>query len=68
MHIDGDWRDHRVFSLLSEDVPFGLMHWYAREQGLTGGLRAGESGPIVQEETGDDIVPDAGPLSPLDDD
>ncbi|HLS33139.1 MAG TPA: GNAT family protein [Brevibacterium sp.] len=37
MHIGGDWRDHRVFSLLSEDVPFGLMHWFSREQGLADG-------------------------------
>lgn len=33
MHIDGDWRDHRIFSLLTEDVPFGLLTWHLREQG-----------------------------------
>lgn len=32
MHIDGDWRDHSVFSLLNEDVPFGLLRRYLREQ------------------------------------
>ncbi|GAA2092928.1 GNAT family protein [Brevibacterium salitolerans] len=32
MHIDGDWRDHLVFSLLSEDVPFGLLAWYLRQR------------------------------------
>jgi ribosomal-protein-alanine N-acetyltransferase len=37
MHIDGGWRDHRIFSLLSEDVPFGLLHFHTREQGLLGG-------------------------------
>lgn len=37
MHIDGDWRDHRIFSLLSEDVPFGLMDWYTHEYGLSAG-------------------------------
>lgn len=39
MHVDGDWRDHRVFSLLSEDVPFGLMNWYVRESGADGGAQ-----------------------------
>ncbi len=54
MHIDGDWRDHRVFSLLSEDVPFGLMHWYSREQGLTGGLLAAPDGVIDRDDTESD--------------
>lgn len=66
MHIDGDWRDHRVFSLLSEDVPFGLMHWYSRERGLTGGLFTGEDGPIDQDRW-DDNNPDEDPLSLRDD-
>lgn len=46
MHIGGDWRDHRVFSLLSEDVPFGLMDWYSQDQGLNGGLLAGGGDPV----------------------
>ena len=25
LHIDGDWRDHRVFALNAEEVPEGLM-------------------------------------------
>jgi len=25
LHIAGDWRDHRVFQILSEDVPGGLL-------------------------------------------
>ncbi len=25
LHIDGEWRDHRVFQLLAEDVPDGLI-------------------------------------------
>lgn len=36
MHIDGAWRDHRTFALLAEDVPSGLLAWYAREYGLVG--------------------------------
>jgi ribosomal-protein-alanine N-acetyltransferase len=34
LHIDGDWRDHRLFALTVEDVPEGLLHRY-----LTGGPR-----------------------------
>lgn len=26
LHIAGDWRDHRVFHVLREDVPHGLLH------------------------------------------
>lgn len=25
LHIDGDWRDHRIFQVLAEDVPDGLL-------------------------------------------
>jgi ribosomal-protein-alanine N-acetyltransferase len=25
LHIAGDWRDHRIFQVLAEDVPDGLM-------------------------------------------
>ncbi|MEE6281403.1 GNAT family N-acetyltransferase [Georgenia sp. MJ170] len=28
LHIDGDWRDHRTFALLAEDVPRGLLRRY----------------------------------------
>lgn len=28
MYIDGGWRDHRTFALVTEDVPYGLLdHW-----------------------------------------
>ena len=26
LHIDGDWRDHRLFAICREDVPKGLQH------------------------------------------
>lgn len=30
LHIDGDWRDHRSFALLAEEVPDGLLaRWHA---------------------------------------
>ena len=25
LHIDGDWRDHRLFAITAEDVPGGLL-------------------------------------------
>lgn len=28
LHIDGDWRDHRLFALTAEDVPEGLLRRY----------------------------------------
>ena len=28
LHIDGDWRDHRLFALCREDVPGGLLKRY----------------------------------------
>ena len=28
LHIDGDWRDHRVFALNREEVPEGLLNRY----------------------------------------
>ena len=30
MHVRGAWRDHRVFSLMSEDVPEGVVARYER--------------------------------------
>ena len=32
LHIDGDWRDHRLFAITREQVPLGLLHRY--EQSL----------------------------------
>ncbi len=26
LHIDGDWRDHRLFAITREEVPLGLVH------------------------------------------
>lgn len=26
LHIDGDWRDHRIFAITREEVPLGLVH------------------------------------------
>jgi [ribosomal protein S5]-alanine N-acetyltransferase len=26
LHIDGDWRDHRIYAVTSEEVPQGLLH------------------------------------------
>ena len=26
LHIDGDWRDHRLFAITKEEVPLGLLH------------------------------------------
>lgn len=28
LHIDGDWRDHRLYAITREDVPFGLLKRY----------------------------------------
>ena len=25
LHIDGDWRDHRIFAITREEVPLGLL-------------------------------------------
>lgn len=31
LHIDGDWRDHRLFALCREDVPGGMLNrWLGR--------------------------------------
>ncbi len=37
LHIDGDWRDHRIFAVTREDVPDGLLQ--RLEHGLREGLR-----------------------------
>jgi [ribosomal protein S5]-alanine N-acetyltransferase len=26
LHIDGDWRDHRIYAVTTEEVPQGLLH------------------------------------------
>lgn len=32
LHIDGDWRDHRLFAITAEDCPGGLLRrWKTRE-------------------------------------
>jgi ribosomal-protein-alanine N-acetyltransferase len=28
LHIDGDWRDHRLFAITKEEAPFGLLRRY----------------------------------------
>lgn len=28
LHIDGDWRDHRLYAITRNDVPFGLLKRY----------------------------------------
>ncbi len=33
LHIDGDWRDHRSFALLAEEVPGGLLERWRRTRG-----------------------------------
>ena len=30
MHVDGDWRDHELFALHSEEVPEGVLNRYER--------------------------------------
>jgi ribosomal-protein-alanine N-acetyltransferase len=30
LHIDGDWRDHRLYALTKEDVPGGLLRRFVR--------------------------------------
>ncbi|HEX6246907.1 MAG TPA: GNAT family protein [Nocardioidaceae bacterium] len=31
LHIDGDWRDHRLFAITAEDCPGGLLRRYKTE-------------------------------------
>ncbi len=33
LHIDGEWRDHRLFALTSEDCPGGLLRRYRQPPG-----------------------------------
>lgn len=33
LHIAGDWRDHRTFALVKDDVPGGLQHHWHRVRG-----------------------------------
>ena len=33
MHVDGDWRDHELFALHSEEVPEGVLNRYERAPG-----------------------------------
>jgi ribosomal-protein-alanine N-acetyltransferase len=25
LHIDGDWRDHRIYAITKDECPFGLL-------------------------------------------
>lgn len=36
LHIDGQWRDHRVFRLLEQDRPDGVLRTYLRDHVLPG--------------------------------
>jgi ribosomal-protein-alanine N-acetyltransferase len=36
LHIDGQWRDHRVFRLLSDDHPAGVLRSYLEDHVLPG--------------------------------
>lgn len=36
LHINGDWRDHRVFALNREEVPGGLLNQYLGGRSLPG--------------------------------
>ena len=44
LHIDGDWRDHRTFALVAEEVPGGLLERWRRDRGRHAGDVPG-SGP-----------------------
>ncbi len=37
LHIDGDWRDHRTFALVAEEVPGGLLERWRRTRGRHAG-------------------------------
>ncbi|MET7637452.1 GNAT family protein [Streptomyces sp. NPDC005438] len=40
LHIDGAWRDHRIFALTSEEVPDGLLRrWRQVNRGDTSGMK-----------------------------
>ena len=48
LHIDGDWRDHRLFALTTEDVPGGLLRRFeerAPEKPPGSSSRAPSEGP-----------------------
>lgn len=36
LHIDGDWRDHRVFRMMPQDHPRGVLHDYLERHVLPG--------------------------------
>src|SRR5690606_17482496 len=44
LHIDGEWRDHRTFALVAEEVPEGLLERWRRHRGRHAGDVPG-SGP-----------------------
>jgi len=35
LHIDGDWRDHRIFAVTTEEVPEGMLHRLDRNDGVS---------------------------------
>src|SRR5690606_27177814 len=37
LHIDGDWRDHRTFALVAEEVPGGLLERWRRTRARRAG-------------------------------
>lgn len=46
LHIDGEWRDHRTFALVAEEVPEGLLERWRRHRGRHAGdvPRSGPAG------------------------
>jgi len=45
LHIDGAWRDHRVFAVTAEEVPGGLLARLRDRTGLAGGGRGAPTAP-----------------------
>ncbi|MEN8673759.1 GNAT family protein, partial [Nocardioides sp.] len=56
LHIDGDWRDHRLYAITKEDVPFGLLKRYEAQLAEDGGRPEAEQA----EERGRRRSPDGG--------
>jgi len=44
LHIDGAWRDHRVFAVTAEEVPGGLLARLRGRAGVAGGGHAAPAG------------------------
>lgn len=43
LHIAGDWRDHRIFQLVKEDVPEGVLHRLRARQSSGGANSSGDT-------------------------